>query len=411
MKAEIIATGTEILLGEIVDTNTSFLASELAMLGVDIHFASSVGDNYDRFSEVLRQACQRSDIIITTGGLGPTQGDITRNVIASSMGEEVYVDDSLKQNLIDYFSRLGVEMTENNTKQVTLIRSAESLLNPLGTAPGWWVERDGRIIIALPGPPGELQPMWHNQVVPRLRKRSGAIVVSRILKTWGLSEGKVDQLVTPFLSSANPTVAIYARQDGIILRITAKAVGEDSAREMIAVTEASIKSVLGNYIWGVDEETMAEVVVRIMVEKGLTLAVCESITGGLLTYTLANAVENSPHFRGGIVVNDNEAKITLGLEPALLAKGTGRMIAKEMASLIRVRLNADIGIGLDGDASSIGHVTSVEGITLGKVFIAIDMGRDERNLVQEYSWAPSRLIRCATQQTLFTLRNLLLSRQ
>ena len=411
MKAEIIATGTEILLGEIVDANTSFLASELALLGVDIHFASSVGDNYDRFSEVLRQACQRSDIIITTGGLGPTQGDITRNVIASFMGEEAYVDDSLKQNLIDYFSRLGVEMTENNTKQATLIRSAESLLNPLGTAPGWWVERDGRIIIALPGPPGELQPMWHNQVAPRLRKRSGAIVVSRILKTWGLSEGKVDQLVTPFLSSANPTVAIYARQDGIILRITAKAVGEDSAREMIAVTEASIKSVLGNYIWGVDEETMAEVVVRILVEKGLTLAVCESITGGLLTYTLANAVENSPHFRGGIVVNDNEAKITLGLEPALLAKGTSRMTAKEMASLIRARLNADIGIGLDGDASSIGHVTSVEGITLGKVFIAIDMGRDERNLVQEYSWTPSRLIRRATQQTLFTLRNLLLSRQ
>lgn len=282
MKAEIIATGTEILPGEILDTNTSFLASELALLGIDIHFTSSVGDNYDRFSDVLRQAWQRSDIIITTGGLGPTQGDITRNVIASFMGEEAYVDDSLMQNLIDYFSRLGMDMPENNLKQATLIHQAEALLNPLGTAPGWWVEKDRRIIIALPGPPRELQPMWCSQVAPRLRKRSSAIIVSRTIKTWGLSEGKVDELVTTFLSSANPTVAIYARQDGIILRITVKSAEEDSAREMISVMEANVRPVLANHIWRVGEETIASVVVRLLAEKCLTLAVCESITGGFL---------------------------------------------------------------------------------------------------------------------------------
>ena len=409
MKAEIIATGTEILLGEIVDTNTSFLAGELALLGIDIHFTSSVGDNSDRFCDVLRQAWQRSDIIITTGGLGPTQGDITRNVIATFMREETYVDDSLKQNLVDYFSRLGVEMPENNIKQATLIRSAEALLNPLGTAPGWWVEKDGRIIIALPGPPGELQPMWRSQVVPRLQKRSGAIIVSRILKTWGLSEGKMDELVTPFLSSANPTVAIYARQDGIVLRITAKSAGEDSARKMIAVIEASIRSMLGNHVWGVDEETIAGVVMRLLAEKGLTLAVCESITGGFLAYTLASVVENSRCFRGGIVVNSNESKTALGLEPAHLAGGASRVTAATMASLACIKLNADIGIGLDGDAGSTGNVASEEGTTLGKVFIAIDTGRNERILVQDYSWRPSQLTRRATQQALFTLRNLLLS--
>ena len=285
MKAEIITTGTEILLGEIVDTNTSFLAGELALHGIDIHFTSSVGDNYDRLSDVLRKAWQRSDITITTGGLGPTQGDITRSVIAALMGEEPYVDDRLKQTLVEYFSRLGVEMPENNLKQATLIPSAEALLNPLGTAPGWWIEKNGRIIIALPGPPGELQPMWRSQVVPRLQKRSGAIIISRILKTWGLSEGKVDELVTPFLSSSNPTVAIYARQDGIILRITAKSAEEGSARQMIALMEANVRHVLGNHIWGEDEETIASVVVRLLSEKGLTLAVCESMTGGFLTYT------------------------------------------------------------------------------------------------------------------------------
>ncbi|MDD4859218.1 MAG: molybdopterin-binding protein, partial [Dehalococcoidales bacterium] len=228
MKAEIIATGTEILLGEIVDTNTSFLAGELATLGFDIHFASLVGDNFERFTGVLRQAWERSDIIITTGGLGPTQGDITRDVIAAFLGEQTFVDDGLKQNLTEFFSRLGMTMPENNLKQARLIPSAQALLNPLGTAPGWWVEKKGRIIITLPGPPGELQPMWRNQVVPRLQKQSGAVILSRVLKTWGLSESRVDEMVAPMLSSKNPTVAIYARQDGIVLRITAKSTTEQA---------------------------------------------------------------------------------------------------------------------------------------------------------------------------------------
>ncbi len=409
MKAEIIATGTEILLGEIVDTNTSFLANELALLGIDIYFTSSVGDNYERLSGVLRQAWQRSDIIITTGGLGPTQGDITRNAIAAVMGEETYVDDRLKQNIIEYFSRLGTEMPENNLKQATLIRSAVALLNPLGTAPGWWVEKGGRVVIALPGPPGELQPMWRSQVVPRLQKRSGSIIVSRILKTWGLSESKVDELVKPFLSSNNPTLAIYARQDGIVLRITAKSAGEDSAWQMISIMETNIRRVLEDHIWGVDEETMAGVVERLLADKGLTLAVCESLTGGFLAYTLASTMGNSPYFRGGIVVNGNEPKIALGLEPALLTKGASRATAAAMASLGRARLNAYVGIGLDGDASSVGSTTPAGGTLLGKVFIAIDTERGERNIVQDYSGRPSLLVRRATQQALFTLRNLLLS--
>ena len=409
MKAEIIATGTEILLGEIVDTNTSFLAGELANLGIDIHFTSSVGDNHDRLSDILCQAWQRADIIFTTGGLGPTQGDITRDVIAAFMQEKAYVDDNLKQNLMDFFSRMGVEMPENNIKQATLIPSAEALLNPLGTAPGWWVEKDGKIIIALPGPPREMKPMWHNQVVPRLQKQSSSIIVSRILKTWGLSEGKVDELLTPFLSSANPTVAIYARQDGIILRITAKSVEEASAREMIAVMETDIRQVLGNYIWGEDEETIAGVVMRLLAEKGLTLAVCESMTGGFLTYTLASAAGESPYFKGGIVVNRSESKVALGLEPELLVKGVSQMTAAAIASLARVKLNTNIGIGLDGDASSIGNITLAQSTKPGKVFIAIDMGRGERNVLLDYSGRPPHLVRRATQQALFTMRNLLLS--
>jgi nicotinamide-nucleotide amidase len=409
MKAEIIATGTEILLGEIVDTNTSFLAGELARLGIDIHFTSSVGDNYDRFSGVLHQAWERSDVIITTGGLGPTQGDITRGVIASFMGEEPYVDDSLKRTLVEYFSRMGVEMPENNIKQATLIPSAEALLNPLGTAPGWWVEKNGRIIIALPGPPRELEPMWRSEVAPRLQKRSGAIIVSRVLKTWGLSEGKVDELLTPFLSSENPTLALYARQDGIVLRITAKSTEEESAGEMISTMEADIRNVLGNYIWGADEDTMAGVTARLLAERGLSLAVGESVTGGFLAYTLARAMENSPYFRGGIVVNDNEAKIALGLEPAIFKEGASPATAAVIASLARSRLNADIGIGLDGDFTPSGNVAPEQDMPLGKVYIAVDTGNNERNLVQDFSWRPSQLVTRVTRHAIFTLRNLLLS--
>lgn len=409
MKAEIIATGTEILLGEIVDTNTSFLAGELARLGIDIHFTSSVGDNHDRFLSVLQQALQRSEVIITTGGLGPTQGDITRTVIADVFGEQIYIDDNLKQTLFGYFSKIGIEMPENNLKQATLIPSAEPLLNPLGTAPGWWINKNSRIVITLPGPPVELREMWQSQVAPRLQKRSGAVIISRILKTWGLSEGKVDELLTPFLSSANPTLAMYARHDGIVLRITAKSEEDGSAREMITAMEGKIRQLLGNHIWGTDEETIASAVMQLLAEKGLTMAVCESITGGFLTSTLADNNENSESFRGGIVFNNNEAEIALGLDPTLLSKGPNKSTAASIASLARLKLNADIGIGLDGINAPPLNTGAEESIPTGKFFIAVDTGNKERNVVREYSWRPIHFNRRATHQALFILRDLLLT--
>jgi nicotinamide-nucleotide amidase len=403
MKAEIIASGTEILLGEIVDTNTSFLAREMALLGIDVHFASSVGDNYDRFRDVLYQAWQRSNVIITTGGLGPTQGDITRRVIATVVGEEMYIDDDLKQAMMDYFNRMGVDMPENNLRQATLISSAKPLLNSRGTAPGWWVEKGRKTIIALPGPPTELQAMWRSQVVPRLRKRSGAIIISRVLKTWGLSEAKIDQMAAPFLSSPNPTVAIYARQEGVVLRITAKSASEESAREMLAVMEGNIRSVLGDHVWGMDDETIAGIVLRLLSEKGLTLAVCESVTGGFLAYTMASAMENATCFRGGMVVNTDESRSILGLESITGAEGV-----TAMASLARERLNADIGIGVAGDAGSPTDADLEKRAMLSKVFISINTGLQERDSVQDYRYRLDLFTRRATQQALFNLRALLL---
>jgi len=248
MKAEIITSGTELLLGEITDTNTPYLAGQLAALGIDLYYSSTVGDNFPRYSALMRQAWERSQLIITTGGLGPTQGDITREVIAGLVGEKMEIVPELKAELTEFFSRRGIEMPDNNLKQATLVPSAAALHNRAGTAPGWWVEKGGRTIIALPGPPGELQDMWQNQVLPRLAARSGAIILSRTLKAWGLAEATVDEMVAPFLGSSNPTLGIYAKADGIHLRITAKAETKAEAQELVTRREMELRQAIAEEI-------------------------------------------------------------------------------------------------------------------------------------------------------------------
>ena len=224
MKAEIVSVGTELLLGEITDTNASYLASELPALGIDLYWISQVGDNQTRLEEILRRAWQRSDLILTTGGLGPTEDDLTREAIAGMLGERLRVDPDLERDIRELFTQRGIEMPPSNIKQATLIPSAEAIHNFRGTAPGWWVERDGRILVAMPGPPIELEPIWCEEVLPRLQRRcTGGIILSRTLKTFGLSEATVGEMVSPLLSQANPTLAVYAKTDGIHLRLTAKA--------------------------------------------------------------------------------------------------------------------------------------------------------------------------------------------
>jgi len=403
MKAEVISVGTELLLGEITDTNTPFIASQLAMLGIDLYYSSTVGDNSERLLDALRQAWQRSDLIITTGGLGPTQDDITREVIAESLGETIDIDPGLKQYITDFFARRGLEMPENNIKQAAIIPSATAIMNPLGTAPGWWVEKDGRIIAALPGPPGEIRPMWEKEVFPRLEKRSGSIILSRTLKIWDLSEAKVDELAVPFLSVTNPTVATYAKVDGIHLRITAKASDKGTAGKMLSERESDLRAVMGDYIWGVDEETLEGVVGQSLANRGLTLAVAESFTGCFLAYTLVRVPESARFFKGGIIATADDIKTAWGLKPELSSEEAGAETAAKMASLVRARLGADIGIGIELYTKPDG------GTNIGRVFVAIDTGQGGQSQVQNYSGRVRQLVRRAVQHALFDLRNLLLS--
>jgi len=402
MKAEIIASGTELLLGETTDTNTPFIASQLAMLGIDLYYASIVGDNYERFLEVLQKAIDRSDIVIITGGLGPTKGDITREVIARALDEKMVINNSLKEHMISYFSRMGYEMPENNLRQAMLIPSANSIPNPLGTAPGWWVEKSNKIIISLPGPPGEMQPMWQREIFPRLEKKAGAVIVSRRLKTWGLSEARIDQLVGPFMSSANPTLALYARPDGIQLRITAKAADRDTADKLIQEREADLRQIIKDNLWGADNDVLEVITGHLMIQKGLTLAVAESFTGGLLAYTLANVPESNRFFRGGIIAIDRETRASLNIIMDSPDDRADIQSTINMAEYARQKFVSDIGIGIDG------YIESGTESPSGKVFIAISIKNSDQNIVQTYPWRPNALVRRAVMHTIFCLRSALL---
>jgi nicotinamide-nucleotide amidase len=399
MRAEIVAIGTELLLGEITDTNTPFIARELASLGIDLYFASTVGDNYERLVGVLRVAWGRSDITFTTGGLGPSQGDVTRFAIAGLLGEEPYVDTALKQNLVDMFQKRGLEMTPNNIKQATLIPSATAILNPRGTAPGWWVDKEGRIIVAMPGPPGEMQVMWYNGVLPRLKAKSDSIILSRTLKTSGLSESKIDDVLSPFAKSSNPTLATYAKADGIHVRITAKAQVLREAEEMIASREGEVRSVLGDSIWGTDSDTLESVIGRLLTAKGLTLAVAESFGGGLLINSLANVPASNAFFGGGIVTSSDEARIALGVDAQLIAKQDVVRIAEEMAYLVRSRFNASMGIALHGESPA-------DSNSVCRLVIAIDDASTGRH-TQVYTQEFNRLAARANQYAFIELRKAL----
>ena len=399
MRAEIVAIGTEILLGEITDTNTPYVARELASLGIDLYFASTAGDNYERLVGVLRMAWDRSDIIFTTGGLGPSQGDVTRFAIAGLLGEEPYVDPALKENLVNLFQKRGLEMTPNNIKQATLIPSATAILNPRGTAPGWWVEKDGRIIVAMPGPPGEMQVMWQNGVLPRLKTKSEGVILSRTLKTSGLSESKIDDLLSSFAQFNNPTLATYAKADGIHVRITAKAKVLQEAEEMIASREAEVRSMLGEAIWGMDDETLDSVTGKLLIAKGLTLAVVESFGGGSLINSLANVPASNAFFSGGIVTNSDDARTALGVDAQLIAKQDVVRLAEEMAYLARSRFNASIGIALYGESP-------VDSNSICRLVIAID-GESTGRHTQVYTQELNRLMARANQYAFIELRKVL----
>ena len=350
MHAEILSIGTELLMGELVDTNSSFLASELAKLGIEVRWVTKVGDDPERLSEAIERAFKRSDVTLTSGGLGPTSDDLTRETIARVCGEEMTVQDDLLEHLKGLFANRGFPMPETNVKQATLIPSAEAISNPMGTAPGWWVEREGSVIVAMPGPPREIQRMWANEVAPRLRERNAGIaIVTRNLKTFGISEGGLDEILSPLFKSENPLLGIYSKQDGIHLRAIATAATDEKARALIIPMEAEIRGIIGDdAIWGEDDETPESKALALLRDRGLTLGVVEAFTGGLLCNNLTEVTGSEDVLKGGSVASSADALVRLGMSASIVEKHgiANAEAAVDMARAACETFGADVGIGV-----------------------------------------------------------------
>jgi nicotinamide-nucleotide amidase len=403
MKAEIIPVGTEILLGNIIDTDSSFLANQLPLLGIDLYFISTVGDNQERLVDTLKQAWKRADLIITTGGLGPTQDDITREAIGELVGEELEVDDNLWQALQDLLSSYIGEIPQSNIKQATVIPSAQIIPNRMGTAPGWWVEKEDHIIIALPGPPDEMKLMWQEGVLPKLEQRvTGEVILSRIIKTFRLAEAKVDELVANVSQLSNPTLATYIKPDGVYLRITAKAKEKTEAQRLISRSEEQIRSIFSSHIWGVDDDTLDSVIGNLLRAKNLSLATMESCTEGLLCSIIASGRESCTYFNGGLVACCDEAKMACGVDTSIIEPYGKESIqlAKAMAETARRNLKADIGMGVGGNMNTDKNS--------GDAFIGLSSDKFDQTFTHRLRGNRSRMKQRAVYAALFDLRRTLL---
>lgn len=411
MKAEVISIGTEILLGEILDTNAQYIASRLPGLGIDLYWMSKVGDNKGRLVDLLRQAWNRSDLIICTGGLGPTEDDVTREGICETIGEEPHVDPEEEERLRAFFAARAAPMPERNLKQAWLTPSTRAIANPRGTAPGWWVEKDGRILLAMPGPPAEMTRMWEKEVEPQLRGRSSeSVIVSRTIKTVGIGEGTVDEMISPLLQNTNPSIGVYSRADGIHVRVTAKAPTTRQAETLIEPVEVELRSILGPAIWGYDDETMESSIGRLLGERRLTLATMESCTGGLLGSVLTDAPGSSNHYKGGIISYDTAIKVRYGVDQAIIDEHgvISPECAKAMAEAARAALGADLGVGITGVAGP----DTQEGKPVGMIHIGFADGNGEP-AVMSYTFAQGReqiKRRAVTNAMLLIRRSLLANR-
>ena len=403
MKAEIIPVGTEILLGNIVDTNSSFLANQLPLLGIDLYFISTAGDNQKRLVDTLRRAWKRADLIITTGGLGPTQDDITREAISELVNEKLEVDEKLWQELQALLRRYLGEIPQSNIRQATVIPSAQVVPNRMGTAPGWWVEKDDHIIIALPGPSDEMKMMWQEGILPKLEQRpTGEVILSRVIKTFRLAEAKADEMVASISKLSNPTLATYINPDGVYLRITAKAKKKTEAKRLISQSEEQIRNILSPYIWGVDDDTLGSVIGELLRAKNLSLATMESCTEGLLCSTIASGRESYTYFKGGLLVCCDEAKMACGVDASIMERygKESIQVAKAMAETARRNLKTDIGIGVGGNINP--------DTNSGDAFIGLSSDKFGQTFTHMLRGNRSRMKQRVVYAALFDLRKMLL---
>lgn len=406
MKAEIICIGTELLLGEIVDTNASYLSQVLAELGIDLYYKSTVGDNLERAIATLKQAWKRSDLLLISGGLGPTQDDLTREAIAGLLGEEQVLNKAAMAEVAAWFKRSGREMPENNCRQAMFPPSAQPISNRWGTAPGVWVEKDGKMLAAMPGVPLELHKLMEEEVIPRLKKHLGAdhpILVSRTLRAAGIGESALEEQIEDIINAqSDVTIAPYAKRGEVHLRLAVKATTEEEGLARIAPVESVVRERLDRHIFGCNEETLEEVAGRLLTARGLTLATAESCSGGLIAHRITEVPGSSEYFMGGVVSYSNEAKEhILGVDAAILeAHGAvSPETAAAMAEGARERFSVDIAIASTGIAGPGG---GSEEKPVGLVYIALATPEGTQVTKNLFRWDRSQN-KVATAQTGLTM--------
>jgi len=408
VRAEIVSVGTELLLGQIVDTNAAYLARVLSELGIALYRRVTVGDNRERLLAALTEALASSDVIFTIGGLGPTMDDITRDVLAEAMGDTLHQDEQIAVQLRRFFEQRGMPILESNLRQALVPSSGRAIPNPNGTAPGLLFEgQNGKLAIALPGPPNEFIPMVNDFVVPYLRTRTGGkgVIRSLVLRVAGVGESFAEDRIKDLMQDANPTVAPYAKVGEVHLRITAFAETPDEAERLIAQRAALIRQRLGHAIYGENEETLEQAVVSLLQQRQQTVATGESCTGGLLSGRITEVPGSSKVFLGGVVAYSNAAKTAfLGVDSALLAQfgAVSEEVARAMAEGAQQRFGTTYGIGITGIAGPEGGTPEKP---VGLVYIALSQ-RDRGSVVERCEFIGSRAIirHRATQTALNLLR-------
>jgi nicotinamide-nucleotide amidase len=390
--AEIITIGTEMLLGQLVDTNTAVIARALAEVGVDVRRETSVGDNEASIATAVSEAIERADVVICAGGLGPTVDDMTRSAVAAALGRPLVLDAESIRHLEAIFKRLNRPMTDNNRIQAHFPQGSEPLPNPHGSAPGFVVERDGRVVLALPGPPRELLPMLCDHAIPWIVRRfaPNAVLVTRVLRTVGAGESDLDARIADlFREQKNPSIAMLAHPGVVDVKITAKAATRDAAQALIGELEPRVRERLGDCVYAEDGGTLESVAGDLLRRRGWTIALGESCTGGLLAAAITSVPGASAYFRGGVVAYANEAKCRLlDVAPDLIERygAVSEEVAGAMALGAQTVLRADVGVSVTGVAGPDGGTAEKP---VGLVYVGLAMP-DGSMQITRLDWPGSR---------------------
>lgn len=383
MKAEIITVGTEILLGDILNTNTHYLANELASIGVDVYYQITVGDNEERLLNILNESLKRSDLVICTGGLGPTDDDITKEVCAKYFGLDLEINQDSWERIKEFFEKIGKKPSENNKKQAYFPKESNILTNYHGTAPGCIMEKNNKTIIILPGPPREMKPMFDDYVKPYLLEKTNSVIESSVLRIIGIGESDVENQLSDLIKSqTNPTIATYAKDCECTVRITAKGISIADCKELINPVVDEIKSRFNEAIYGMEETTIEDEVAKMLVNNNLTISVAESCTGGMVSADLINYPGISSVFMEGCMTYSNEAKMmTLGVSEDTLSTfgAVSEECAREMAEGVAKRHNTKIGLSTTGIAGPEGGTIDKP---VGLVYFGIYI--DGKTIVKKY---------------------------